>query len=157
MSPRQYVSIIPAIVEVDSPFEKEIQKLSERSELRQDQVFVQSIRLWRRSSIFEEIIVPDPSVCRWLFDIISEDEHMTKDSADFILSEHQLIRVIAYTVDVVENKVVLSSKDKRCYGKFVHDGTRILRDISIKSQQIPQKYTLKSTSRSKKKSPVYTK
>jgi hypothetical protein len=46
------------------------------------------MRSRRRSSIFEEIIVPDPSVCRWLLDIISEDEHMIKESAHFILSEH---------------------------------------------------------------------
>ncbi|KAA6397502.1 MAG: hypothetical protein EZS28_006970 [Streblomastix strix] len=50
MSPRQSVPIIPAIAEVDSPFEKE-----------QDKVSVQSVRSRRRSSIFEEIIVPDPS------------------------------------------------------------------------------------------------
>ncbi|KAA6355378.1 MAG: hypothetical protein EZS28_049094, partial [Streblomastix strix] len=50
MSPRQSVPIIPAIVEVDSPFEKE-----------QDKVSVQSVRSRRRSSIFEEIIIPDPS------------------------------------------------------------------------------------------------
>ncbi|KAA6369469.1 MAG: hypothetical protein EZS28_035003, partial [Streblomastix strix] len=97
MSPYQSVPIIPTIVEVDSPFEKE-----------QDKVSVQSVRSRRRSSIFEEITVPDPSVCRWLLDIISEDEHMTKESAHFILSEHQLIRVIAYTFDVVESQVVLN-------------------------------------------------
>ncbi|KAA6359752.1 MAG: hypothetical protein EZS28_044722 [Streblomastix strix] len=50
MSPRQSVPIIPAIVEVDSPFEKESDKVS-----------VQSVRSRRRSSIFEEIIIPDPS------------------------------------------------------------------------------------------------
>ncbi|KAA6354922.1 MAG: hypothetical protein EZS28_049551 [Streblomastix strix] len=113
MSPRQSVPIIPAIVEVDSLFEKE-----------QDKVSVQSVRSRRRSSIFEEIIVPDPSVCRWLLDIISEDEYMTKESAHFILSEYLLIRVIAYTFDVVENQVVLNIEDERCYGKFMQDGTR---------------------------------
>ncbi|KAA6355037.1 MAG: hypothetical protein EZS28_049436, partial [Streblomastix strix] len=74
MSPRQSVPIIPAIVEVGSPFEKE-----------QDKVSVQSVRSRRRSSIFEEIIVPDPSVCRWILDIISEDEHMTKESAHCLI------------------------------------------------------------------------
>ncbi|KAA6363969.1 MAG: hypothetical protein EZS28_040504 [Streblomastix strix] len=63
MSLRQSVPIIPAIIKVDSPFEKE-----------QDKVSVQSVRPRRRSSIFEEIIIPDPSVCRWLLDIISEDD-----------------------------------------------------------------------------------
>ncbi|KAA6371940.1 MAG: hypothetical protein EZS28_032533 [Streblomastix strix] len=120
MSPRQSAPIIPAIVEVDSPFEKE-----------QDKVSVQSVRSRRRSSIFEEIIIPDPSVCRWLLDIISEDEHMTKESAHFILSEHQLIRVIAYTFDVVENQVVFNTEDEGCCGKFMHDDidkVNLLRD-----------------------------
>ncbi|KAA6368272.1 MAG: hypothetical protein EZS28_036201 [Streblomastix strix] len=125
MSPRQSVPIIPAIVEVGSPFEKE-----------QDKVSVQSVRSRRRSSIFEEIIVPDPSVCRWLLDIISEDEHMTKESAHFILSEHQLIRVVAYTFDVVENQVILNTEDEGCCGKFMHDGTRTLRDITINNVNI---------------------
>ncbi|KAA6315673.1 MAG: hypothetical protein EZS28_055381, partial [Streblomastix strix] len=125
MSPRTSVPIIPAIVEVDSPFEKE-----------QDKVSVQSVRSRRRSSIFEEIIIPDPSVCRWLLDIISEDEHMAKESAHFILSEHQLIRVIAYTFDVVENQVVLNTEDEGCCGKFMHDGTRTLRDITINNINI---------------------
>ncbi|KAA6375860.1 MAG: hypothetical protein EZS28_028613 [Streblomastix strix] len=120
MSPRQSVPIIPAIVEVSSPFEKE-----------QDKVSVQSVRSRRRSSIFEEIIVPDPSVCRWLLDIISEDEHMTKESAHFILSEPQLIRVIAYTFDVVENQVVLNTEDEGCCGKFMHDGTETEKITSI--------------------------
>ncbi|KAA6398562.1 MAG: hypothetical protein EZS28_005910 [Streblomastix strix] len=120
MSPRQSVPIIPAIVEVDSPFEKE-----------QDKVSVQSVRSRRRSSILEEIIVPDPSICRWLLDIISEDEHMTNEPAHFILSEHQLIRVIAYIFYVVENEVILNTEDEGCCGKFMHDGTRILREITI--------------------------
>ncbi|KAA6391146.1 MAG: hypothetical protein EZS28_013329 [Streblomastix strix] len=125
MSPRQSVPIIPAIVEVSSPFEKE-----------QDQVSVQTQRSRRRSSIFEEIIIPDPSVCRWLLDIISEDEHMVKESAHFILSEPQLIRVIAYTFDVVENQVSLNIEDEGCCGKFMHDGTRTLNDITINNVNI---------------------
>jgi hypothetical protein len=42
----------------------------------------------RRSSIFEEALTPDASVCRWLLDIISEDEHMIKESAHFVLSDN---------------------------------------------------------------------
>ncbi|KAA6387368.1 MAG: hypothetical protein EZS28_017109 [Streblomastix strix] len=125
ISPRQSVPIIPAIVEVDSPFEKE-----------QDNVQISTQRSRRRSSIFDEIIVPNPSVCRWLLDIISEDEHMTKESAHFILSEHQLIRVIAYTFDVVENQVVLNTENEGSYGKFMHDGTRTLSDITINNVNI---------------------
>ncbi|KAA6380306.1 MAG: hypothetical protein EZS28_024168 [Streblomastix strix] len=92
MSPRQSVPIIPAIVEVDSPFEKEQDKL--------------------------------------------EDEHMTKESAHFILSEHKLIRVIAYMFDVVENQVIFNTEDEGCCGKFMHDGTRTLSDITINNINI---------------------
>ncbi|KAA6380779.1 MAG: hypothetical protein EZS28_023695 [Streblomastix strix] len=125
MSPRQSVPIIPAIVEIDSPFEKE-----------QDKASVSTQRTRRRSPIFEEIIVPDPSVCRWFLDIISEDEHMTKESAHFILSEHQLIRVIAYTFDVVEKQVVLNTEDEGCCEKFMHDGTRTLSGTTINNVNI---------------------
>ncbi|KAA6384201.1 MAG: hypothetical protein EZS28_020268, partial [Streblomastix strix] len=125
ISPRQSFPIIPAIVEVGSPLEKEQEKVTEQSVLSR-----------RRSSIFEEIIVPDPSVCRWKLDIISEDERMTKEQAHFILSEHQLIRVIAYTFDVVENQVILNTEDEGCCGKFLHDGTRTLRDITINNVNI---------------------
>ncbi|KAA6373915.1 MAG: hypothetical protein EZS28_030557 [Streblomastix strix] len=33
----------------------------------------------RRSSIFEETLTPDPSVCRWLLEIISEDDALLDD------------------------------------------------------------------------------
>ncbi|KAA6353798.1 MAG: hypothetical protein EZS28_050675 [Streblomastix strix] len=77
MSQCQSISIIPAIVEVETK-------------------------------------KPDPSVCRRLLDVISEDEYMIKESAHFIISEHQLIIVIAYTLDVVENQVVLNTEDEGC-------------------------------------------
>ncbi|KAA6359665.1 MAG: hypothetical protein EZS28_044808 [Streblomastix strix] len=125
MSSRQSVPIIAAITEVDSPFEKE-----------QDYVSDSTQRSRRISTLFEEIIVPDQSVCRLLLDIISKDEHMTKESAHFILSEHQLIRVIAYTFDVVENQVSLNVEDEGCCGKFMHDDTRTLRDITINNVNI---------------------
>ncbi|KAA6398654.1 MAG: hypothetical protein EZS28_005817 [Streblomastix strix] len=125
ISLRQSIPTIPAKVEVDSPFKKE-----------QDKMSVQSVRSRRSSSIFEEIIIPYPSVRRWLLDLISEDEHMIKESAHFILSDHYLIRVIIYTFDVVENQVVLNTKDERCCGKFVHDSTRTLRDITINNINI---------------------
>ncbi|KAA6388443.1 MAG: hypothetical protein EZS28_016029, partial [Streblomastix strix] len=127
MSPKASVTIIPAIVEVDFPFEKEYEP---------DKISVQTMRSKRRSSIFEETIISDPSVCRWLLDIISEDEHMTKESAHFILSEHQLIGVITYTFDVVESQVVLNTEDEGCCGTFKHDGTRTLRDITINDVNI---------------------
>ncbi|KAA6402671.1 MAG: hypothetical protein EZS28_001801 [Streblomastix strix] len=110
MSPRQSVPIIPAIVEVYAPFKKE-----------QDKVSVQSVCSRRKSSIFEEIIIPDPLICGQLLDIISEDEYMIKESPHFILSEHQLIKVIAYTFDVVENQVVLNTEDKGRCDKFILD------------------------------------
>ncbi|KAA6355972.1 MAG: hypothetical protein EZS28_048502 [Streblomastix strix] len=63
MTSQRLTAAIRSIVEVDSPFEKESQPVAQ-------------IQVRRRSSIFEETIMPDPSVCRWLLDIISEDEHM---------------------------------------------------------------------------------
>ncbi|KAA6389987.1 MAG: hypothetical protein EZS28_014486 [Streblomastix strix] len=129
MSPRQSVPIIPAIVEVSSPFEKEFEK-------EQDKVSIQSVHSRRKSSIFEEIIVSDPPVCLWLLDIISEDEHMIKESAHYILSEHQLIRIAAYSFDLMENQLVLNTEDERCCGKYMHDGTRTLRDITVNNVNI---------------------
>ncbi|KAA6375858.1 MAG: hypothetical protein EZS28_028617 [Streblomastix strix] len=50
ISPR-LTATIRSIIEVDSPFEKESQPVAQ-------------IQTRRRSSIFEEAIMPDPSVCR---------------------------------------------------------------------------------------------
>ncbi|KAA6368111.1 MAG: hypothetical protein EZS28_036361 [Streblomastix strix] len=55
MSPRASEPIIPASVEVDSPFEKEQEP---------DKISVYSMRSRSRSSIFEEKLKPDPSVSR---------------------------------------------------------------------------------------------
>ncbi|KAA6363908.1 MAG: hypothetical protein EZS28_040564, partial [Streblomastix strix] len=96
------------------------------------------VRSRRRSSIFEEIIISDPSVCRWLLDIISEDEHMIKESAHFILSEHQLIRVIAYTFDVVENQVVLNTEDEGCKTIDTTDADRLMYKNIMDSNSIEQ-------------------
>ncbi|KAA6384489.1 MAG: hypothetical protein EZS28_019985 [Streblomastix strix] len=63
----------------------------------------------RRSSIFEKTLTPNPSVCRWLLDIISKDEHMVKESPHFVLSENQLIQVICYTFDVPESQKQFNS------------------------------------------------
>ncbi|KAA6358747.1 MAG: hypothetical protein EZS28_045725, partial [Streblomastix strix] len=112
-----------AIVEVSSPFEKESQPVAQ-------------IQTRRRSSIFEETIMPDPSVCRWLLDIISEDEHMTKESAHFILSGPQLIRVVAYTYEVPESQVEIVIDDETCCSKFCHDGTETITDIAISNVNI---------------------
>ncbi|KAA6400735.1 MAG: hypothetical protein EZS28_003738 [Streblomastix strix] len=68
----------------------------------------------RRSSIIEEILTLDSSLRLWLLDIISEDENMVKGSVHFVLSENQLIRVVAYTFDVQESKVQLSMEDEGC-------------------------------------------
>ncbi|KAA6372456.1 MAG: hypothetical protein EZS28_032018, partial [Streblomastix strix] len=121
-SPR-LTAAIRSIVEVDSPFEKESQP-------------AQQIQVRRRSSIFEETIMPDPSVCRWLLDIISEDEHMTKESAHFILSGPQLIRVVAYTYEVPESQVEIVIEDETCCSKFCHDGTETITDIAISNVNI---------------------
>ncbi|KAA6372689.1 MAG: hypothetical protein EZS28_031783, partial [Streblomastix strix] len=107
-----------AIVEVSSPIEKEPQPVAQ-------------VQSRRRSSIFEETIMPDSSVCRWLLDVISEDEHMTKESAHFILSGPQLIRVVAYTYEVPESQVEIVIEDETCCSKFCHDGTETITDIAI--------------------------
>ncbi|KAA6353595.1 MAG: hypothetical protein EZS28_050878, partial [Streblomastix strix] len=121
-SPR-LTAAIRSIVEVDSPFEKESQPVAQ-------------VQTRRRSSIFEETIMPDPSVCRWLLDIISEDEHMTKESAHFILSGPQLIRVVAYTYEVPESQVEIVIEDETCCSKFCHDGTETITDIAISNVNI---------------------
>ncbi|KAA6395139.1 MAG: hypothetical protein EZS28_009335 [Streblomastix strix] len=121
-SPRLMAAIC-SIVEVDSPFDKESQPVAQ-------------IQTRRRSSIFEETIMPDPSVCRWLLDIISEDEHMTKESAYFILSGPQLIRVVAYKYEVPESQVEVVIEDETCCSKFCHDGTETFTDIAISNVNI---------------------
>ncbi|KAA6388866.1 MAG: hypothetical protein EZS28_015609 [Streblomastix strix] len=121
-SPR-LTTIVRSIIEVDSPFEKEPQ-------------LVQQIQVRRRSSIFEETIMPDPSVCRQLLDIISEDKHMTKKSAQFIQSGHQLIRVVAYTYEVPESQFEIDIDDETCCRKFCHDGTETITDIAISNVNI---------------------
>ncbi|KAA6396508.1 MAG: hypothetical protein EZS28_007965 [Streblomastix strix] len=118
---RSFIS--STIMEVDSPFEKESQ-------------FVQQIQVRRRSSIFEETIMPDPSVCRWLLDIISEDEHMAKESAHFILSGPQLVRVVAYTYEVPEIQVEIIVENETCCSKFCHDGTESITDIAVSNVNI---------------------
>ncbi|KAA6364826.1 MAG: hypothetical protein EZS28_039647 [Streblomastix strix] len=97
----------PTITEVEPQFEQEIDPFQQPSFINpfQQQVIrceTPTLSARRRSSIFEETLTPDPSVCRWLLDIICEDELMIKESAHFVLSENQLIRVVAYTFDVPE-------------------------------------------------------
>ncbi|KAA6366134.1 MAG: hypothetical protein EZS28_038339 [Streblomastix strix] len=121
-SPR-LTATIRSIIEVDSPFEKESQPAAQ-------------IQTRRRSSIFEETIMPDLSVCRWLLDIISEDEHMAKESAHFILSTPQLVRVVAYTYEVPESQVEIIAEDETCCSKFCHDGTKTITDIAISNVNI---------------------
>ncbi|KAA6372334.1 MAG: hypothetical protein EZS28_032139, partial [Streblomastix strix] len=102
----------PTIPEVEPQFEKEIDPF-------QQQVIrceTPTLSARRRSSIFEETLTPGPPVCRWLLDIISEDEHMVKESENFVLSENQLIRVVAYTFDVPESQIYLNIEDEGCCG-----------------------------------------
>ncbi|KAA6399536.1 MAG: hypothetical protein EZS28_004938 [Streblomastix strix] len=117
----------PTIPEVKPQFEKEIDQF-------QQQVIrceTPTLSERRTSSIFEESLTPDPSMCRCLLDIISEDEHMIKDSEHFVLSENQLIRVVAYTFDVPESQIQLSIEDEGCCGRFCYDSTKTLNDILI--------------------------
>ncbi|KAA6356954.1 MAG: hypothetical protein EZS28_047519, partial [Streblomastix strix] len=126
----------PTIPEVEPQFEREIDPFQQPSFSNpfQQQVIrceTPTLSARRRSSIFEEILTPDPSVCRWLLDIISEDEHMVKESAHFVLSENQLIRVVAYTFDVPESQIQLSIEDEGCCGRFCNDSTSTLNEILI--------------------------
>ncbi|KAA6384052.1 MAG: hypothetical protein EZS28_020420 [Streblomastix strix] len=102
----------PTIPEVEPQFEKEIDPF--QGQIIRCETPTLSAR--RKSSIFEETLTPDSSVCHWLLDIISEDEHMVKESAHFVLSENQLIRVVAYTFDVSESQIQLSIEDEGCCG-----------------------------------------
>ncbi|KAA6401413.1 MAG: hypothetical protein EZS28_003063 [Streblomastix strix] len=97
----------PKIPEVEPQFEKEIdpfQQPSFNNPFQQQVIRCEKSTLStrRRSSIFEETFTPNPSICSQLLDIISENEHMVKESAHFLLSENQLIRVVAHTFDVPE-------------------------------------------------------
>ncbi|KAA6376596.1 MAG: hypothetical protein EZS28_027877 [Streblomastix strix] len=56
---------------------------------------------------------------------------MLKESAHFILSESQLIRVVAYTFDVNEQQVQLNEDDSTCCTRFMNDGTITLTEIRI--------------------------
>ncbi|KAA6372509.1 MAG: hypothetical protein EZS28_031964 [Streblomastix strix] len=84
----------PTIPEVEPQFENEIDPFQQHV-IRCE---TPTLSARRRSSIFEKTLIPDPSVCRWLLDIISEDEHM----------------VVAYTFDVPESQIQLSIEDKGC-------------------------------------------
>ncbi|KAA6374730.1 MAG: hypothetical protein EZS28_029743, partial [Streblomastix strix] len=101
----------PTIPEVEPQFEKEIDPFQQpfqqpfQAQVIRSETLTLSAR--QRSSIFEETLTPDPSMCRWLLDIISEDERMVKKSAHFVFSENQLIQVVDYTFDDRENKTQL--------------------------------------------------
>ncbi|KAA6369773.1 MAG: hypothetical protein EZS28_034700, partial [Streblomastix strix] len=104
----------PTIPEVEPQFEKEIDPFQQPFQQQVIRCETPTLSSRRRSSILEETLTPDPSVCRWLLDIISENEHMVIESAHFVLSENQLIRVVAYTFDVQESQIQLSLEDEGC-------------------------------------------
>ncbi|KAA6376736.1 MAG: hypothetical protein EZS28_027737, partial [Streblomastix strix] len=117
----------PTIPEVEPQYEKEIDPF--QAQVIKCETPTLSSR--RRSSIFEETLTPYPSICRWLLDIISEDEHMVKESAHFVLSENQLVRVVAYTFDIPESQIQLNIEDEGCCGRFCSDSTQTLNEILI--------------------------
>ncbi|KAA6402354.1 MAG: hypothetical protein EZS28_002117 [Streblomastix strix] len=126
----------PTIPEVEPQFEKEIDPFQQPFQAQVIRCETPTLSARRRSSIFEETLTPDPSVCRWLLDIISEDEHMVKESAHFVLSENQLIQVVAYTFDVLESQIQLSLQDEGCCGRFCNDSTQTLNEILIGNRLI---------------------
>ncbi|KAA6388055.1 MAG: hypothetical protein EZS28_016419 [Streblomastix strix] len=117
----------PTIPEVEPQFEKEINQFQQQV-IRYE---TPTLQARRRSSIFQETLTPDPSVCRWLLDIISEDEHMVNESAHFVLSENQFARDVAYTFDVHESQIQLNIEDEGCCGRFCSDSTQALNEILI--------------------------
>ncbi|KAA6361614.1 MAG: hypothetical protein EZS28_042859, partial [Streblomastix strix] len=121
----------PTIPEVEPQFEKEADPFQQPFQQQVIRCKTPTLSARRRSSIFEETLTPDPSVCRWLLDIISEDEHMVKESAHFVLSENQLVRVVAYTFDVPESQIQLSVEDEGCCGRFCNDSSKTLNEILI--------------------------
>ncbi|KAA6403923.1 MAG: hypothetical protein EZS28_000561 [Streblomastix strix] len=100
----------PTIPEVEPQFEKEIDPFQQLFQQQVIRCETPTLSARRRSSIFDETLTPDPSVCRWLMNIISEDEHMTKESAHFVLSENQLNHVVAYSFDVLESQIQLTQE-----------------------------------------------
>ncbi|KAA6387868.1 MAG: hypothetical protein EZS28_016606 [Streblomastix strix] len=115
----------PTIPEVEPQFEQQIVPIQQPFQ----QPFLQQVirnetptlSTKCRSSIFEETLIPDPSMRRWLLDIISEDEHMVKESTYFVLSENQLIRAIVYTFNVLRSQIQLNIDDKGCCGSNALD------------------------------------
>ncbi|KAA6340078.1 MAG: hypothetical protein EZS28_052560, partial [Streblomastix strix] len=110
----------PTIPEVEPQFEKEIDPFQQQfKQLFQQQIIryeIPTLSESRRSSIFEETLTPDPSVYRWLLNIISEDERMIKESAHFVLSENQLIQVVVYTFEVPESQIQQNIENEGCCG-----------------------------------------
>ncbi|KAA6378048.1 MAG: hypothetical protein EZS28_026425 [Streblomastix strix] len=129
----------PTIPEVELQFEKEIVAQIDPFQQSFQQPIQQLVTKYEtptlsarsRSSISEDTLTADLSVCRWLLDVISEDEHMVKESVHFVLSENQLIRVVAYTFDVPESLVQLVIEDEGYCSRFCSDSTQTLNEILI--------------------------
>ncbi|KAA6395746.1 MAG: hypothetical protein EZS28_008725 [Streblomastix strix] len=85
------VSVASQIDPFQQPFQQQVIKCE-----------TSSLSASRRNSIIEQTQTPDPSLCRWLLDILSEDEHM----------------VVAYTFDVPESQIQLSIEDEGCVGRW---------------------------------------
>ncbi|KAA6398108.1 MAG: hypothetical protein EZS28_006370 [Streblomastix strix] len=130
----------PTTPEVEPQFEKEIDPFQQPFQQSFQQQVIRcetpTLSARRTSSVFEETLTPDPSVYRQLLDIISEDEHLVKESAHFVLSENQLIRVVAYTFDVHESQIQWSIEDEGCCGRFCNDLTQ----THIMVQVTPEPY-----------------
>ncbi|KAA6355061.1 MAG: hypothetical protein EZS28_049412 [Streblomastix strix] len=101
----------PTIPEVDPQFEKEADPIQQPFLAQVIRCETPTLSARRRSSIFEETLTPYPSVCRWLLDIISEDEHMINESEHFVLSENQLVRM----KDVVVDSAAIQHKHQMRY------------------------------------------
>ncbi|KAA6363432.1 MAG: hypothetical protein EZS28_041042, partial [Streblomastix strix] len=71
-----------------------------------------------------------------MLDIISEAEHMTKESTLFFLPGLQLVRVVAYTYEVPESQVEIVIEDETCCSKFCHEDIETITYITISNVTI---------------------
>ncbi|KAA6398149.1 MAG: hypothetical protein EZS28_006322 [Streblomastix strix] len=61
---------------------------------------------------------------------------MAKESAHFILSGPQLVRVVENIYEVLESQVEIIVEDETCCSKFSYDGTETITDIAISNVNI---------------------
>ncbi|KAA6403104.1 MAG: hypothetical protein EZS28_001372 [Streblomastix strix] len=92
------VAVTSQIDPFQQPFQQQVAESSISTKVIRCETPTLSAR--HRSSIFEETLTPDPSMCRWLLDIISDEEHIVQESFD----------LVQRTKDVVVDSAVIQLK-----------------------------------------------